>query len=83
MPICPKCRAHYEDGTTCPEDGAELVPDAMFAQVDAALKEGDMVGDPFKDTSGPALNILLKLMAIVSLVFAPVFLEFEPLLDRI
>jgi K(+)-stimulated pyrophosphate-energized sodium pump len=32
---------------------------------------GDTVGDPFKDTSGPAINILLKLMAIMSLVFAP------------
>ncbi|MGD2172912.1 MAG: sodium/proton-translocating pyrophosphatase, partial [Gammaproteobacteria bacterium] len=32
---------------------------------------GDTVGDPFKDTSGPSLNILVKLMAIVSLVLAP------------
>ena len=47
-----------------------------------AAVEGDMVGDPFKDTSGPSLNILLKLMAIVSLVFAPVFLKVTPLLDR-
>ena len=48
-----------------------------------AAVEGDLVGDPFKDTSGPSLNILLKLMAIVSLVFAPVFLKAEPLIDRI
>ena len=35
---------------------------------------GDTVGDPFKDTSGPSLNILLKLMAIVSVVFGPLFI---------
>ena len=45
-----------------------------------AAVEGDVVGDPFKDTSGPSLNILLKLMAVVSLVFAPVFLKVEPLI---
>ena len=46
-----------------------------------AAVEGDVVGDPFKDTSGPSLNILLKLMAIVSLVFAPVFLQVESLIN--
>ena len=41
---------------------------------------GDTVGDPFKDTSGPSINILIKLMTVVSLVFAPIFVQIGGLL---
>ncbi|WP_455795308.1 sodium-translocating pyrophosphatase [Clostridium butyricum] len=41
---------------------------------------GDTVGDPFKDTSGPSMNILIKLMTIVSVVFAPVIAQYGGLL---
>jgi K(+)-stimulated pyrophosphate-energized sodium pump len=48
--------------------------------VHAAAVVGDTVGDPFKDTSGPSINILLKLMSVVALVFGPVIAKFYPII---
>ena len=41
---------------------------------------GDTVGDPFKDTSGPSLNILIKLMSMVSVVFAGLIVKYAPVI---
>ncbi len=43
---------------------------------------GDTVGDPCKDTSGPSLNILIKLMSMVSIVFTPVVVKFSPMIQN-
>ncbi len=55
------------------EEGVEIQGEMYYKGSDAhkATVVGDTVGDPFKDTSGPSLNILLKLMSVVALVIAP------------
>jgi hypothetical protein len=44
---------------------------------------GDTVGDPFKDTSGPSINILIKLMSMVSIVFAGLIVAYSPIVESI
>eukprot|EP00802_Teleaulax_amphioxeia_P002564 Tamp_02567.p1 GENE.Tamp_02567~~Tamp_02567.p1 ORF type:complete len:958 (-),score=237.61 Tamp_02567:1210-4083(-) len=56
-------------------DGRVCIYAGKKSTIHAACVVGDTVGDPFKDTSGPALNIVMKLMAILSVVFADFFMS--------
>src|SRR5439155_19248061 len=61
------------------EKGVEINGQKYFKGSDPhkASVTGDTVGDPFKDTSGPSMNILIKLMSIVSLVVAPTLAQMQ------
>ena len=63
------------------EHARDLGPKGSDAHKAAVI--GDTIGDPLKDTSGPSLNILIKLMAVESLVFAPFFATHGGLLFKI
>jgi K(+)-stimulated pyrophosphate-energized sodium pump len=62
--------------------GGKKLPDGTKNPVHGAAVIGDTVGDPCKDTSGPSLNILIKLMSMVSIVFAPVVVKFSPMIQE-
>jgi K(+)-stimulated pyrophosphate-energized sodium pump len=63
--------------------GGKRLPDGSKNPVHGAAVIGDTVGDPCKDTSGPSLNILVKLMSMVSIVFTPVILKFSPAVQKV
>jgi inorganic pyrophosphatase len=68
-------KKYVEKGCVKIEVNGEQVVQGKGTQLHKAAVVGDTVGDPLKDTSGPALNILMKLMAIISLVFADYFVS--------
>ena len=62
--------------------GGKRLPDGSKNPVHGAAVIGDTVGDPCKDTCGPSLNILIKLMSMVSIVFAPAVIRFSPVVQK-
>jgi K(+)-stimulated pyrophosphate-energized sodium pump len=71
-------KKHIERGAF----GGKRLPDGSKSPVHGAAVVGDTVGDPCKDTSGPSLNILIKLMTMVSVVFTPVVVKFAPVVQE-
>ena len=70
-------KKHIEKGNL----GGKRLPDGSQNPIHAAAVIGDTVGDPCKDTAGPSMNILIKLMSMVSIVFTPVILQFSPVIQ--
>jgi inorganic pyrophosphatase len=69
-------KKYIESGQLKDEEGRVI---GKGTEPHKAAVVGDTVGDPLKDTSGPALNILMKLMAIISLIFGSQFATVHPL----
>ena len=65
-------KKYIESGSLADDDGLRV---QKGTDIHKAAVVGDTVGDPLKDTSGPSLNILIKLMAIISLVFGSKFMD--------
>jgi K(+)-stimulated pyrophosphate-energized sodium pump len=71
-------KKHIEKGNF----GGKKLPDGSKNPIHAAAVIGDTVGDPCKDTSGPSMNILVKLMSMVAVVFMPVIIKFSPAIQK-
>jgi K(+)-stimulated pyrophosphate-energized sodium pump len=70
-------KKHIEKGNY----GGKKLPDGSKNPAHGAAVTGDTVGDPCKDTCGPSMNILIKLMSMVAIVFTPVIIKFAPLIQ--